>query len=72
MTTDTQTKPKYDIHVQLSGENGNAFMILALCMRAARRSGLMTEQEINQFRDEAMSKDYNHLLVTAMRYFNVS
>lgn len=62
--------PKYpDIHVQLAGRDGNAFVILGLCQRAARAAGL-SQEEIEAFREEATSGDYDHLLQTAMRWFS--
>lgn len=59
-----------DIHVQLSGNDGNAFMVLGLCQRAAKRAGL-SEKEISAFMTEAQGGDYNHLLNTAMTWFNI-
>jgi hypothetical protein len=64
-------KPRYPhITVQLTGKNGNAFMILGLCQRAARQAGL-PQEEIDTFREEATSGDYDHLLQTAMRWFTI-
>ena len=63
-------EPKYPhISVKLTGRDGNAFMILGLCQRAARKAGL-PQEEIDAFREEATVGDYNHLLQTAMRWFN--
>lgn len=62
--------PKYpNITVCLSGRDSNAFMILGLCQRAARDAGLPKE-EIDAFYQEATSGDHNHLIQTAMRWFN--
>jgi hypothetical protein len=41
-----------------------------LCQRAARAADLPKE-EIDAFREEATAGDYNHLLQTAMRWFNI-
>lgn len=57
--------------VELFGNNGNAFVILGLCTRAARRAG-WTKEQIDQFRKEATSGDYDTVLQTAMKYFDVS
>lgn len=57
------------IAVQLSGEDGNAFAILARCARAGRDAGL-TRDELAEFRKEATSADYDHLLTTALRWFD--
>lgn len=58
--------PKYpNIHVQLTGEDGNAFSIIARVQAAMRRPGI-PKDEIDRFRDEAMSGNYNHVLQTVM------
>ena len=63
--------PKYpNVHVKLVGEDGNAFAILGRCQRAAKKAGLEKE-EIEAFMTEARSGNYDHLLQTCMRYFNV-
>ena len=56
--------------VKLVGQDGNAFNILGICRRAAVNDGWSSE-EITTFMDEAMSGDYDHLLRTAMKYFDV-
>jgi hypothetical protein len=56
--------------VQLVGRDGNAFAILAACRSAARKAG-WPDSRIKQFEAEAMSGDYDALLRTAMRYFDV-
>lgn len=62
--------PKYPkITVLLTGQDGNAFMVLGLCQRAAKEAGLPKE-EIDSFLQEATSGDHDHLLQTAMRWFN--
>ncbi len=63
--------PKYPhIQVQLSGHDGNAFTILGSCRRAAERAGLPPEV-VKAFTEEATAGDYDHLLRTAMRWFDV-
>ncbi|MBC7286097.1 hypothetical protein [Hoeflea sp.] len=57
------------IAVQLTGYDGNAFMILGLCQKAARRAGL-SEAKIDAFTEEATTGDYDHLIRTAMLWFN--
>jgi hypothetical protein len=57
-------------HVRLVGEDGNAFMILGLCQKAARRAGWSPEK-IAAVMDEMKAGDYNHLLATAMKHFDV-
>jgi len=58
-----------EILVQLSRHDGNVFMILGLCQKAARRAGL-SEAEIDAFTEDATKGDYDHLIQTAMRWFN--
>ena len=64
--------PKYpDVHVQLTGEDGNAFFIMGRVARALRRAGVSTE-EISAYYKEATAKDYNHVLQTTMRWVSWS
>ena len=63
--------PKHpDITVTLTGQDGNAFAVLGRCREAARNAGL-SEDEIANFMAEAMAGDYDHLLQTAMRWFEI-
>ena len=63
--------PKHpDITVTLTGLDGNAFAILGRCRAAARDAGL-SDDEVAAFMDEAMAGDYDHLLQTAMRWFEI-
>ena len=65
------TAPKYpDVHVRLTGRDGNAFMVLGTVLAALKRAGV-TQPEREAFRAEAMSGDYDHLLATAMRWVEV-
>ena len=64
-------QPKYpNVKVQLTENDGNAFMILGSCIKEARNAGL-TEEQINEFREKAVNGDYNSLLQTCMEYFDV-
>lgn len=56
--------------VTLVGADGNAFNILGLCQRAARRAG-WSQEKWSAVRDEMMAGDYDHLLATAMEHFDV-
>lgn len=60
-----------NVHVQLTGQDGNAFVLLGLCNNAAKRGGIAKEER-DAFFKEATSGDYNHLLATAMKWFAVS
>ena len=68
-----------NVHVQLSGEDGNAFSILArtsMAVRAHLRNEGHDSNEIDtivqSYTDEATSADYDHLIQTTMRWVNVS
>ena len=63
--------PKYpDITVELVGQNGNAFNILGICLRAMREADL-PQEERDAFEKEATSGNYDHLLATCVKWFNV-
>jgi hypothetical protein len=55
--------------VKLVGEDGNAFAIMGRVIQALRKAGL--KDQIESFKKEAMSDDYDHLLQTAMKYVEV-
>jgi hypothetical protein len=56
--------------LELCGRDGNAFAVLGLAVRAARRAGWPAER-IAAFRAEATASDYNHLLLTVQEHFDV-
>jgi hypothetical protein len=63
--------PKYpEVTVQLSDQNGNAFYILGACRKAARKAKV-PDEEIKAFTNEAEEGDYNHLLQTCLKWFNI-
>ena len=51
------------VNLDLVGTDGNAFAIMAVFQRQARREG-WTPDEIKAVLKEAKSGDYNHLLAT--------
>ena len=55
---------------RLIGLDGNAFVILAALKEAALKAGWPREK-IDLVLDEARSGDYDHLLRTALKYFEV-
>jgi len=57
--------------VQLVGQDGNAFMIMGACSKAARNAG-WDQSKIDEVLDEMQEGDYKHLLQTAMKHFDVS
>lgn len=60
-----------DVHVQLSGTDGNAFAIMGKVADALRRAGV-PDNEVIEYRAESMSGDYDNLLRVAMRWVEVS
>ena len=55
------------VTLELVGQDGNAFNLLGLFNRQAKREG-WTKEEIDAVQKEATSGDYNHLLVTLMEH----
>jgi len=53
--------------LKILGENGNAFAILG----KAKRVALQNEMDWEEIEKEAKSGDYDHLLQTMMKYFEV-
>ncbi len=60
-------KPK----LQLSGYDGNGFVILGNAQRVAKEAG-WEKEKIDKFIIEATSGNYDHLLQTCIDYFDVS
>ena len=58
-----ETKPV----LRLVGEDGNAFFILARASKVAKQNGM----DWTKICAEAMAGDYDHLLQTMMKYFEV-
>lgn len=61
-----EKKPK----VKLVGRDGNAFYILGACQQAARKAG-WDRLRIEAVMNEMQEGDYNHLLATACKHFDV-
>lgn len=64
------TTPKFDIEVQLTGNDGNAMSIMASVGSAIKKAGA-TKEEVDAYYAESMSGDYDNVLRTAMKYVNV-
>jgi hypothetical protein len=62
---------KFDVDVQLSGTDGNAFAILGKVINGIKSAG-GTSEDVIAFQDEATYGDYDHLLRTCMKWVNVS
>jgi hypothetical protein len=58
------------VKVQLTGQDGNAYMVLGLVSSALKRAG--ENKGAADFMAEATAGDYDHLLATAMKYVDVS
>jgi len=56
--------------VKLLGADGNAFNVIGLCHRAAKKAK-WPQEHWKKVQDEMLSGDYNHLLRVAMEHFNV-
>ena len=56
--------------VKLIGGDGNAFAILGTCSKAMERADWDQKQR-DAVLDEMREGDYDHLLSTAMKYFDV-
>ena len=59
-----------DVEVQLTGEDGNAFFIIGRVSKALR-SSKVPDEEIEAFRNEAMSGAYDNVLPTCLRWVTV-
>lgn len=65
------TTAKYDnVTVNLAGQDGNAFAVMAKVSSALRKEGVSNE-EVEAYIQESMSGDYDNLLLTAMKWVNV-
>lgn len=61
---------KFDVDVQLTGTDGNAFAILGKVSNAILAAG-GTNDDLRDFQGQAMASDYDHLLRTCMEWVNV-
>lgn len=67
MSEEVKSKPK----LKLTGVDSNAFAILGAAIRVMKQHGC-TDREIESFKKEATSGDYDHLLQTVMEHVDVS
>ena len=65
------TTPKFDIDVDLTGHDGNAYSIMGRVMSALKQAGATSEQ-VDEYLAESTQGDYDHLLRTAMKWVNAS
>ena len=70
-TESNKVDPKYkNITVQLTGQDGNAFAIMAKVSGALRKESV-PESEVEEYLAESMEGDYDNLLRTAMSWVDV-
>jgi len=62
---------KYNVEVQLSGNDGNAFAIMGAVKSALKKAGASNE-ELDQYISDSMSGDYDNLLRVAMEWVEVA
>lgn len=67
MTKTAVATPENKPELYLTGVNGNAYAILAV----ARRVALANDMDWAAIEEEAKSGDYDHMLQTMMKYFEV-
>ena len=63
---ETEDKPT----LRLTGTDGNAFVIIGAARAAARRAK-WTPERIAEMQDEMISGDYDHVIATCFKYFEV-
>lgn len=56
--------------LELSEQDGNAFFIIARARRVARKAG-WSDDKIEEFTEEAKNGDYDNVIQTCMKYFEV-
>lgn len=59
-----------EVSVQLTGTDGNAFALMGKVTSALKAAG--HGDQVDAFREEAMSGDYDNLLRTCMSWVDVS
>ncbi len=57
--------------LELLGTNGNAFAVLGKAIETLKRAGY-SQERVDEFLEEAKSGDYDHLLGTCIKWFDVS
>ena len=62
--------PRTNVEVQLVGQDGNAFAIRGAVTKALRQNGY-TPDDIDEYKKEAMSGDYDNLLRVTMEWVEV-
>lgn len=60
-----------EIHVRLTGRDGNAFAIMGAVSAALRKNGV-SNTEVEEYLSDSMSGDYDNLIMTACKWVEVS
>ena len=60
-----EEKPFEKIQLDLTGEDGNVFVVMSLGNKLAKKIGL----DFNPIREDMMSKDYGHAIRVFERHF---
>jgi hypothetical protein len=69
-TWERVAKPAKLAKVKLTGVDGNAFSLIAVCVEAARKAKYTPEQ-IQAFKDECFKGDNGYALNTCVKWFEV-
>lgn len=62
--------PKYQVEVELSGNDGNAFAIIGRVQRALKQAGA-SKEELDRYFTESTAGSYDELLQVAMEWVEV-
>ncbi len=62
---------KYNVTVNLSDIGGNVVAVLNVVSRGLKGAGA-PQSEIDEFKSEATSGNYDHVIQTAMKWVNVA
>jgi hypothetical protein len=60
-----------EVHIQLTGEDGNGFLIASRVRMALKKAGI-DEEEREEFWNEALSGDYSHLFAKVIKWVDAS
>ena len=63
--------PKYEVEVQLTGNDGNAFSIMGSVKNALKKAGA-SKEEIDQYLSDSMAGDYDNLIRVATDWVKVA
>ena len=64
-------KPKYDIDVELIGQDGNIFNLIGIVSKELKREGVSKEEREEFFAEITQQGSYDEALRTIMDWVNV-